>query len=718
MRIFFRTGGVPGRVLLRVLAPLAGLAMLTVGASAQTTSFCNTAGTVPLAVSSTGLAETVGDVVISCTGGSSGAQVIASVFVSLNTNITNTLDPNGNPLNIAFSASGTAVTADAPVLSSSTTLKISNIIYTVPAPNAIPVVIRISGIRAAVASIQNGVPPTLVSASVAAVGFSLLGGSQVAVALGSTPFLLASVLNNGISCNGSPLPSTIDFPGFISAGTMSSAVRVTEAAPNALIPKDPTSNSGTRILVRLTGYGAGVRLFVPDAIVGNSGSLPTAAGEFASSVASGSYVPNANQLLLTRVAGADQNGGGGTLVVSVPTGGATYTAMSELTVSGGSAYAVYEVLDDSPYVTEAFHVPVFVVTAPNNCASSPQTFLSAMLAPISTVSIATATDPVPRFISAVLASDCQQTGDCNANYFPVLSVDTTPISLAGASLGDPQKTVLTALNSGGSQLNLNVSISYQTGSNWLTVTPTPSAGNIKLTISADPSTLQAGSYTATIALDAGAAGAATIPVTFTVGAPGVTVQGIVNAASFQTGAIAPGSYVALFGLNLGGTNVSVTFNGLNATIVYASPGQVNLIVPAALSGQASATVVVKVDGKASNTFIASLAANLPAIFTPGMVNSDGSINTAARPAKRGSIVQVYLTGLAIPLTGAVTVNMGGQNGIIPGFAGAQPTLPALDQVNVTVPASLTLVGNSVPLSVCVSSTGAPICSNSVSLFLQ
>ncbi len=253
---------------------------------------------------------------------------------------------------------------------------------------------------------------------------------------------------------------------------------------------------------------------------------------------------------------------------------------------------------------------------------------------------------------------------------------------------------------------------------------TPPSGddavNANLAVVANPASLQPGTYNATVTVNAGSAGSATVPVTFTVGQPGVTVQGVVNAASFQTGAISPGSYVALFGLNLSGTNVSVTFNTQAAQVIYDSAGQINLIVPATLTG-ASATVVATVNGQASNPFVVTLAPNVPGIFTPGIVNSTGSVNTASSPATRGTFISVYLTGLAIPVTGTVTVNMGSQTGLapLPGQTYVQPTYPALDQVNVVVPAGLAFTGNSVPLAVCVTTTpGQPVCSNAVSLYVQ
>ena len=68
---------------------------------------------------------------------------------------------------------------------------------------------------------------------------------------------------------------------------------------------------------------------------------------------------------------------------------------------------------------------------------------------------------------------------------------------------------------------------------------------------ANPAMLQPGTYTATLTVSAGSVRHRdVVPVTFTVGPLGVTVQNVGNAASFQYGTVAPGSYAVLFGLNL------------------------------------------------------------------------------------------------------------------------------------------------------------------------
>jgi uncharacterized protein (TIGR03437 family) len=639
----------------------------------------------------------------------------------LNANITNTLDDDGNPKNITVTASGAAITSNPPVLTSASSLLIASLSYTVPTPNTIPVTITISGIRAAVALAPATQGGAVVNASLVGVGFTV-SPPVVPVALGFST-LLGAVQNNGVNCNGSPLPATTDFPGFVSGGTSSSAVRITEALTGSFTPGNPGVSSGTRIIVRFAGYPSGAQLWVPDAIVGNSGSVPTSAGQFATSIAGGTYTPSANQLLLSLVSGADQNGAGGTLKTPLPSGGLSFSSMTQLALSDGTAFAVYEVLDASPYVTESFQAPVFIVNSQTNCNVPAQATLSAVEGPVSTVSIATKTDPVPRYQAAPIGYDCQQTGDCGQVYFPVLSVDTTPIALSGFAQGLVQTSLLPVLNNGGSFMSYTTTIQYQSGSGWLSISPSFAdvRGSLQLKLAADPTALQSGTYAATITIDAGQAGNAKIPVTFTVGAPGVTIRAIVNAASFQP-AISPGSYVALYGQLLAGSNISVTFNNVPAIVIPVpapyNQTQINLIVPSSLNPQSGANVIVTVDGKASNTFSATLTANAPGIFTPGIVNADGSINSASHPAPRGAYVQVYLTGLAIPVTGIVSVTIGNQNGILPLYAGAQPTLPALDQVNVTLPASVP--SGSTQLSVCVATLPSTpsTCSNSVNLYVQ
>ena len=662
-----------------------------------------------------GYTERVGDITVTCTGGTAAAAASLTMFVSLNTPITNRLDANGDATGITFTGTGAGVSVGALRVSLPSNLSLNAVNYTIPTPSSTPVVMTLSGLRVAFASL-TGSP--FVSASVVGVGGIFNSSVQLVIATGG-PSLLSSVLSNGVPCAGSPLPATLDFATF-AATSSSSTLRVTEAVAAAFSPKFASDDSGTRLVVKLTGYGPGVRIFVPDAIVGNSGTSSTSGGAFYSTAGPGTYTPAANQLLLARVAGADANGGSGSPAFSAPAIVTTFSTMTELTVTNGAAQVIYEVLDSNAGVQESAHIPVFIVVPATTCPSTLTPTLSATLGPVSTVKIATATDPIPRFAATTPGSDCTVLSDCNAPYYPKLSVDETPITLTGTSLGDTRSATVRVGNTGTGLLAWNATVAYGSGTNWLTVSPSSGANNLTLQVIANSSQLAPGTYTATVTVSAGVYGSGVIPVTFTVGAVGVVIQNVGNAASFLYGTVAPGSYAVLYGLNMGGQNVSVTFNGLAATLVYKSATQINLIVPATLAGQQGASVIVTADGLVSNTFTVALALNAPGIFTPGIVNyTGGQVNTVTNPAARGEFVTVYLTGLATPVSGAVTVNLGGLTNLIPTYAGAQGTFPALNQVNITVPASLPATPNPVLMQVCIPGTlGQQICSNAVSLYIR
>ncbi len=165
----------------------------------------------------------------------------------------------------------------------------------------------------------------------------------------------------------------------------------------------------------------------------------------------------------------------------------------------------------------------------------------------------------------------------------------------------------------------------------------------------------------------------------------------------------------------------MTFNGANATVVYDSATQINVLLPATLGSATTAAVVATVNGVATNTFTVNLVANAPAVFNPGILNQNNSVNSATAPATVGDEIQIFLTGLSTTSTPPVTVNIGSVSlsGAQIIYAGAVPSIPGLEQVNVQVPAALTFTGNSAPLSICVpASSGTPVCSVPVPLFVH
>jgi uncharacterized protein (TIGR03437 family) len=224
-------------------------------------------------------------------------------------------------------------------------------------------------------------------------------------------------------------------------------------------------------------------------------------------------------------------------------------------------------------------------------------------------------------------------------------------------------------------------------------------------------------------------------------APGI--QAVVNAASFTASAIAPGEIITVFGIDIGPVattgpslngagqvstslqGYSLTFDGVAAPLLYASRNQVNAVTPFAVDGRSSTLVqlITPLRGTYSITIPVSTAA--PAMFAVGssagaILNSDLSLNSAARPAARGSSVAIYATGIgalsppvadgtvvqgaALPAAVApVSVTIGGLAATV-GYQGAAPGLVAgAMQVNVQVPTGVT-PGSAVPVTISVGGT--------------
>lgn len=159
----------------------------------------------------------------------------------------------------------------------------------------------------------------------------------------------------------------------------------------------------------------------------------------------------------------------------------------------------------------------------------------------------------------------------------------------------------------------------------------------------------------------------------------IQITGVTNAASSQTGAVAPGEFVSIYGNSLGpATNqvavgsqkglghTRVTFNGIEAFLTFTSATQVNALVPYGVTGKAD--VVVSYNGNTSDAFPLSLTDASPGIFTKAYgagqawaVNNDGTFNTSANPVARGGYISFWATGQGL-------VNPTGVDGeIVSGF---------------------------------------------------
>jgi uncharacterized protein (TIGR03437 family) len=173
------------------------------------------------------------------------------------------------------------------------------------------------------------------------------------------------------------------------------------------------------------------------------------------------------------------------------------------------------------------------------------------------------------------------------------------------------------------------------------------------------------------------------------------------------GPAAPGQLLSLFGAGLGPqtgisgfaagqtflptslANVQVTFDGLPAPLLYVSSGQINVQVPFEVAQSASTVMTVSI-GPDSVTRMFAVARSNPSVFldmsapvaacdpsyTGDVVfaavalNSDGSRNSCANPARPSTSVTIFLNGVAATM-GSSFKGTGSITGPNPDFFGSQ-----------------------------------------------
>lgn len=360
----------------------------------------------------------------------------------------------------------------------------------------------------------------------------------------------------------------------------------------------------------------------------------------------------------------------------------------------------------------------------------------------------------------------------NVTTSPIIQVNNTQIVLDGAASGFPVTRTVNFTNVGQGTLSVGTATASATTLNFLSAAVT-SANT--LTITADPTHLSAGTYTGTITITSNAANNAQvmIPVEFSVspaGQPTISQGGIVNIANFQSGPVAIGDIVSIFGdqfTTLGNSafsvnpgppplattlgNVQVLVNGVPAPLYYVSRQQINFQMPyTASTSQISTVQVVSSSGVSGNIRSVQAATASPhvLVWAPSQVmggyaiimNSDGTISLpsgdtitgfSARQSKPGDVITIYATGLGqttpfassgapassdpIMSTGPVTVTFGTGTSQVTAqssFAGLTPNFVGLYQVNATIPANVP-AGASIPVSITIGSTTSNVANISV-----
>ena len=221
-------------------------------------------------------------------------------------------------------------------------------------------------------------------------------------------------------------------------------------------------------------------------------------------------------------------------------------------------------------------------------------------------------------------------------------------------------------------------------------------------------------------------------------APCVSSGGIVNAASFLPGAIAPGELITLFGKGIGPADLAslaldssgrvstelaggrVWFDDVPAPLFYLYDTQVSAFAPYSIKNKQSVKVQVEFGGKRTSAVTVPVALSNPGIlynFAVGngqalLWNEDGTFNSPANPAARGSLVFIWGTGegetdppgtdglinsAVFPKPRQIVgVKVGGRDADLQYWGAAPQAVAGVLQVNFRIPWS-TQPGSAVPL---------------------
>ncbi len=275
---------------------------------------------------------------------------------------------------------------------------------------------------------------------------------------------------------------------------------------------------------------------------------------------------------------------------------------------------------------------------------------------------------------------------------------------------------------------------------WLTLTAaTNEDGSATVTGMANVTGLAPGYYTTTFPVTYGTSASSStldIPASLRIMAdpPAISSGGVVSAASYQGGVIAPNEIIDIFGVGLGPPQLvtanvpqagslptrlagtSVMIGGAPAQLLYVQNNSIAAIsingtspspltVQVTLGGTETATVTLPAAPDGPNVNGTSFA---PALFTAdstgkgtlAAVNADGTINSPSNPAKRGTMVLLYGTGfyersgfgcpdsfgsLLLESTPPVEAFVGGQPAYVLYSGSVLGLTCALQQFNVVIP---------------------------------
>jgi uncharacterized protein (TIGR03437 family) len=176
----------------------------------------------------------------------------------------------------------------------------------------------------------------------------------------------------------------------------------------------------------------------------------------------------------------------------------------------------------------------------------------------------------------------------------------------------------------------------------------------------------------------------------------LTLINAVNAASLQPGPVAPGMLLDVTGTGLtaaDAANIQILFQAdsqtpIAAQILSIDANRIELRVPTPIAGANSVAIQVLNKTVLVAQIAAPVADAVPGVFADASgqalaLNEDGTLNSAANPAARGSILVLFGTGEGVSGL-PVSVNIGGYTADVL-YAGPVAGYPGLLQVNARMP---------------------------------
>ena len=479
--------------------------LLAVGAvSAQTTSGglnCLPSANLPL-VHAEGVAERVGDLVLSCSGGSPGTIASGNFSVFLNTAITNKIDAD-HTVDVVLTidtGSGPAPSAVAAKLVANNQVAFNGVSFTIPADGK--VTLGVANLRANAAALPSAShQPIMANLAVNGLSQFSVQGSQFVVAQPITSLYSLVLTTLVCSQNGSPIPSSLTLQALLAEGSAYASARVTEGYVAAFQPRAGgrrQRDADHLALHRLSGGGTGLRAQRDRRFKRHRADVGR---RFRVAGVGGVYTPGGQgSLLLIRVRDTDANGAGGTLAwTPASSSPIPFGSFADVGIGAdGNGMAVYEVVDANPSAIENAQIPAFLGLAASGKSYYATTGQELRLGPVSDTDVASATAPVPRFLGVSGGNDCNLNGDCNGAYLPKLGAYLNPDPLSYVTVQGklPQPKYLVVTNEGQGVLNWTAQAEYKTDSGWLTVSPGSGFREGSVRVDAIPTKLGPGTYEA------------------------------------------------------------------------------------------------------------------------------------------------------------------------------------------------------------------------------